>query len=441
MQPPVFSRPLQRLIMLVAVLIPVTSSFDIFLIVNIGGNFRFCQIVAPILIALAIVKANRRGRLPVLALLPLCLWLAVQCTFIPATNFWPKSVAYCVWLAVNIALMFSYVQLFGDDTARLQALLRCYIFSFVIIAGFGVLQFTLPLLGLPAILVTQWWIPDFLPRANGFSYEPSYFATYLLIGFVLVSALRYARSPLLSRRALTATYWVLALGIILSSSRMGIIFLLLEIGLSQIRPWAAAIGDFAGLRLSRSRMHALAPSLLMLMFVSALGSVAAIALERNPMVMLMFLNGTGISDTAAHSVLEREGSFEETLQVFAEHPLIGRSLGGVSSAIANLNGETVHSFEESKPFEGMSVFAEGLAGSGLFGFIPFVWFLIVTIREPLRIARATSPFHSALLHAFVRSLVFAWAILQVNQNMLRPYLWVHLAMLATVYASARKAAA
>jgi uncharacterized membrane protein YfcA len=179
----------------------------------------------------------------------------------------------------------------------------------------------------------------------------------------------------------------------------------------------------------------------MLVLISALGTVAAMAFERNPTVLLMFLNGTGISDTAAHSVLEREGSFEETLQVFADHPFIGRSLGGVSSAIANLNGEIVHSFEESKAFEGMSVFAEALAASGVFGFIPFVWFLIVTTREPLRVARVTSPFHSAILRAFTRSLVFAWAILQVNQNILRPYLWVHLAMLATVYASARKSTA
>ena len=338
----------------------------------------------------------------------------------------------------SIALIFSYVQLFAEDSVALRVLLRWYIFSFVLIAGFGILQFTLPLLGMPALLVTQWWIPGFLPRVNGFSYEPSYFATYLLIGFVFVSSLRNARSPLLSRRALAAAYWVLALGIVLSSSRMGIVFLLLEFGLSQGRPWAAAVRDFVRLRISRSRIRALAPSLLGLIFVSAIGSVAAIALERNPMVMLMFLNGTGISDTAAHSVLQREGSFEDTLQVFGDHPFIGRSLGGVSSAIANLNGETVHSFEESKAFEGMSVFAEALAGSGVFGVIPFIWFLIVTIREPLAIARSASPFHSAILHAFVRSLVFSWAILQVNQNILRPYLWVHLAMLATICAAARK---
>jgi len=36
------------------------------------------------------------------------------------------------------------------------------------------------------------------------------------------------------------------------------------------------------------------------------------------------------------------------------------------------------------------------------------------------------------------ALVFEWAILQLNQNILRLYLWVHIALLATVFAAARR---
>jgi hypothetical protein len=115
-------------------------------------------------------------------------------------------------------------------------------------------------------------------------------------------------------------------------------------------------------------------------------------------------------------------------------------LGGVSAAIADLQGEKVNSFEASKNFEGMSVFAEALAASGIIGIIPFVWFLVTTILKPVRLARLASPFYSVLLRALVRSLVFAWAILQFNQNMLRPYLWVHIAILVTVYTAALQSA-
>ena len=163
------------------------------------------------------------------------------------------------------------------------------------------------------------------------------------------------------------------------------------------------------------------------------------ALENNPAVMLMFLNGTGLSDTAAHSVVERESAFADTLQVFLDHPLAGRSLGGVSSSIADLHGQEIQSFGDLKQFEGMNVFAEVLAASGVIGVIPFVVFLVVTIRKPIRLARVMEPSYAGLLHGLVRSLFFAWAILQFNQNLLRPYLWVHLAILASVYATGLQA--
>jgi hypothetical protein len=183
----------------------------------------------------------------------------------------------------------------------------------------------------------------------------------------------------------------------------------------------------------------LIPSLLSLTFIVTLSGGTVMLLNNNPVLLFMFLNGTGISDTAAHSVVERENSFEETVAVFVQHPLIGRSLGGISSAIAEYQGDTIRSFEDAKTIEGMSVFAEVLAASGVVGFIPFLCFLVVTIRDPLRLARIAPPFYSSLLYGLVRSLIFTWAILQFNQNVLRTYLWAHLAILATVYAATLKA--
>jgi hypothetical protein len=180
----------------------------------------------------------------------------------------------------------------------------------------------------------------------------------------------------------------------------------------------------------------LIPSLLLIILLGGSGTATSLAIEKNPVLALAFLNGTGIADTAAHSVVQREDAAQDTFAVFLQHPLIGRSLGGVSSAIAELHGEKIHSFEASKEFEGMSVFAEALAASGLIGIIPFGWFLVTTVLKPWQLARASGHFYSTLLRALLRSLLFAWAILQLNQNVLRPYLWTHLAILATVYAAA-----
>ncbi len=435
------SGPLNRAAQVAAVLILLTSSFDIFLILEAGGNYRFCQIVTAPLVLLAIVKAARGARIPVLGALPLLVWLVFQILFIPATDFWPKSVGYCLWLLLNLGLMFSFVQLFSDNVRALIKLLQWYMYSFGLVASFGIVQFLLPLLGFGGPLVKQWLIPGVLARVNGFSYEPSYFATYLLIGFVLTGSLRRNCSSLLPRRTLLAIYWLTFTGIVLSSSRMGILFLFIDVLLSQLRPWFSFLADFLKFRIVLSKLRLLVPSFLSILFIGVIAAGTSLAIENNPALVLMFLNGTGISDTAAHSVIQREGAFEETLTVFVQHPLIGRSLGGVSAAIGDLQGQKINSFEASKNFEGMSVFAEALAASGVIGILPFVWFLITTFRKPLRLARLASPFYSVLLRALARSLLFAWVILQFNQNMLRPYLWTHLAILATVYAAALQSVA
>jgi hypothetical protein len=434
------SGPLNRAAVVVAILVTLTSSFDIFLVLEAGGNYRFCQIITPVLICLAIVKAARCGTIPVLGALPLSIWFLFQILFIPAAGFWPKSLGYCLWLLLNFGLLFSYVQLFGDNFILLTRVLRWYVYSFALIASFGIVQFILPVLGFGGLFVKQWWIPGELARVNGFSYEPSYFATYLLVGFVFTGALRRNRSSLLPSINLLAIYWLTAVGIILSSSRMGIVFLFADVFLSQLKPWFSFFADFLKGHIIFFKLRALLPSFLSIAFLGVIVVGASTAIERSPAIALMFLNGTGISDTAAHSVIERENALGETLTVFLEHPLIGRSLGGVSAAIADLQGEKVNSFEASKNFEGMSVFAEALAASGVIGIIPFVWFLVTTILKPVRLARLASPFYSVLLRALVRSLVFAWAILQFNQNMLRPYLWVHIAILVTVYTAALQSA-
>ena len=432
------SGPLRLIAIAAATFVILTSSFDIFLVAQIGPNIRFCQIIAPVLILLAALRAARGVRLPLLGAIPVCLWLLFQFAFVPITGFWPKSLGYCFWLLLNIAIVYSFVYLFGDDGPALVWIVRCYAWSFAVIAVCGIIQFCLPLFGLATPLVTEWWIPGRLARVNGFSYEPSYFATYLLIGFVFAGSLRRARTKLMSPGALLSIYWLTLVGILLSSSRMGIVFVIAEIFVAQLTPWLFFLKDLGKLRIVWRHARALAPSLAVIGLLTIAIGAAAKELRDNPATMLMLLNGTGLSDTAAHSVVERESSFEDTLHVFAGHPVIGRSLGGVSFAIGQLHGEDLHSFEASKQFEGMNIFAEVLAASGVIGVVPFVCFLVVLIGRPLKLGNNVPPAYAALMRSLVRSLLFALAILQFNQNILRPYLWMHIAILATVYAAAQR---
>src|SRR6185312_11963478 len=238
--------------------------------------------------------------------------------------------------------------------------------------------------------------------------------------------------------ALLLIYWLALIGIVLSSSRMGIVFVIAEILLAQLAPWLSFLKDLTRFRIVWRHAGALAPSFAVIALLSAAIIGTARELRDNPATMLMLLNGTGLSNTAAHSVVERENSFEDTLDAFVEHPVIGRSLGGVSYAIGQAHGEDLHSFEASKQFEGMNIFAEVLAASGVVGIIPFVFFLAALIGKPWKLAKNIAPGNAALLRSLVRSLLFVLAILQFNQNILRPYLWIHVAILATAYAAAQR---
>jgi hypothetical protein len=434
---PTLSGPLNRFALVLAGLIVLTSSFDIFLVFELGGTFRFGQLLAPLLATIALIRAVSGGYTSTLGALPAFTWLLVQLVFFPVTDFWPKSLGYCFWLLLDLSLLFSFVQLFSDNREALITLLRWYLYSFGVIATFGIVQFLLPLAGLPAPLVVEWFLPGSIARVNGFSYEPSYYASYLLIGFVLVAALRRSQIHPLSPKAMNAIYWLTATAIVLSSSRMGIAFLLLDVISYPVRKWILALKNPKKIIFGPIRLKAALPVAIFLCVTGTGIFAAQRMIGQHPEIVPILAAGTGAYGTAAHSVVMRQDSFTDTLTVFAQNPLIGRSIGGVSSAIAELHGYAVTSFRDSKPFEGMSVFAEALAGSGIFGIVPFVMFLILTIYKPLKLAGSTPLFYSAWLRALVRALIFEWAILQFNQNILRPYLWIHIAILATVYAAAR----
>jgi hypothetical protein len=435
---PRLSEPLGRFALALAALVVVTSSFDIFLVFEAGGTFRFGQLLAPVLAAIAIIRAVSGGHAPTLGALPLFAWLLVQLVFFPVTDFWPKSLGYCFWLCLDLSLMFSFVQLFSDNRRALIILLHWYLYSFGIVAVFGIIQFLLPLAGLPAPLIADWWVPERVARVNGFSYEPSYYASYLLIGFVLTAALQHSELRGLNPKITRAIYWLCASAIVLSSSRMGITFLLLDVisyPAKKLLCLAKHPRRFLFAPIQPKKLIPFAISFCALGLAS-FGTIRFV--KGNPEIVTMLVAGTGVYGAAAHSVVARQDSFNDTLTVFEQHPWIGRSIGGVSSAIAELHGEQITSFKESKPFEGMSVFAEALAGSGLIGVVPFVIFLVATIYKPVKLAKSTSVFYSVWLRALVRALLFELAILQLNQNILRPYLWIHFAVLALVYSAAQQ---
>jgi hypothetical protein len=427
------------LLMLAAAVIFFTSSFDKFLSLDLGPNVRIAQLVSLVLIAAALLT-HRMGlamEMPLGA--PwLLAWCGIQLAFVPVAEFWEKSMAYCVWLVLNIALSFAMVNLFAGNFVRLQTLLKLYLGSFVFAASFGIVQFVLPIVGGPALLIEQWWLPGRVPRVNGFSFEPSYYATYLIVGLVCLGSLRRSGVAEFRTWKWTLAHSLMMVAMILCSSRIGIAFVLLELAIQPVRRLARVARRpslVLGFNVSGRKILIAAAC----MWFAYIGAVKAVDwLAENPDTIREVAWGTGLLGTASHSVDERQDHFEDTIQAIADHPWMGSSLGGVTESVASYMGIKPQNFEETKRYEGQSIFAEVVAASGIPGSIPFFCFLAIYLAAPLRLARKASPLQAAWLRALVLSLVFEWAILQFNQNILRLYLWVHIAVLATVFAAVQR---
>ena len=127
----------------------------------------------------------------------------------------------------------------------------------------------------------------------------------------------------------------------------------------------------------------------------------------------------------------------QTWKVFLQSPWYGYSLGGIAPAIAELNGATSITQEIVKNYEGLCIFLEILAASGIIGFLFFVFFLSKILLSSLLLKKETKKrpqefsnfppisLHNLLLIGLIAQLI----LLCLNQNVLRNYLWIHFAML------------
>jgi hypothetical protein len=203
-----------------------TISFDVFLVLNIGPNIRIAQLFFIIPMMLGLLRAVVvKVKWPI-GFSSLLLWMIFIFAFVPNSGYIPKGVGYAGWLAFNIIFLFTTVQMFSTEE-KLLALIRWYIHSFAFVGSFALMQFALGISGLGAPLITQWWIPGALPRINAFSYEPSFFVTYLIFGWVFVLYLRCLKVPILPFRLLTFYAVILTAALIVSGSRLGLLMMLL----------------------------------------------------------------------------------------------------------------------------------------------------------------------------------------------------------------------
>lgn len=395
-------------------------SSDIFLVWRIGGfSFRAAQFVLALIVGAGLVGASFAKpadlRWP-LGFTPLLIWGALNFAFLLNGQSLSRNVGYMTLQLFTVALVFVAVQEFGNRE-RLNVLLRWYVYAYSASAILGIIQFVLPCVGVDPPLVRQWWIPGVFARVNGMTYEPSYYAMYMLCGWVTIGYLKVNRSELLPAKRLNTAFVLMTLALILCSSRMG--WMMMAVWSCLRMFWWFRNKNFKALRRAA-------------LVVFGVVVTAAIILA-GPGSFLV--KGLGVSeDSGDFSRAQRQADFDDTIMVFKDHPVLGVGLGGVGPEIAHMRHMPQVDRDDEVRVEGQCTSAEILAGTGIVGFMVYAVYMGTLFTAPFRLKRA-----SVELRALAWGLIFLIAILQFNQTILRLYVWFHIALLSACYSIERRA--
>lgn len=331
-----------------------------------------------------------------------------------------NAIGYDLWLLFDIIqiLAFSY---YLSTQETIASLIRKYILCFDAFAILGLLQWGLQFFNINFFIMQI----SAMHRSNGFSYEPSFYATYMLMGAIVCLYLIERRNyRSMNSVFLYASTLLIVAALILSTSRMGLLVLAIYVVFRGV----VCLTSYIKMRASWTRL------LFTLMPIMAgLGVIAiVIAVELELPFILTYFEGIGIGGTASHSTDVRMMSTEDTWKLFLSSPIIGCSLGGIDAAI--LHSKMIGYTTAGNGSASMCVALEALCAYGIIGaFFFFKYIYDLSLGSFLKVRKHKGDKKDReMIYAMILAFVFEFVILQFNQNILRPTFWVHIALLTTV---------
>ncbi|MFN9710350.1 MAG: O-antigen ligase family protein [Bacteroidota bacterium] len=352
------------------------------------------------------------------------IWFIFLVSFIPNSILITRGIGYLVWLAIFVVFAIA-LAMYVKDLDHFRKLLYIYINSFTIISIAGIVQWLLTLMGFDVLI--NYYFRSGIPRLHGFSYEPSYFSTYLFIPWVFhfllyFSNLSEVKQKVYNRYALA----ILTMVMFLSFSRMGILLIILII----------AAKAFLILRAAAIKKTIFLFELRFISMAWTFFIISSLLALVNLKKFLSVFEGLPILSKYSHSATIRIDDFINTWNIFIDSPFIGYSLGGIAPAIAKYKGHIEITQELVKKTEGMCIFLEVLAASGIIGFLFFAVFFTKFIWSTKILKQLSVKKSSDSIYLWIsvhRLLIIAWLfqllLLCLNQNILRNYVWVHIAIL------------
>lgn len=297
-----------------------------------------------------------------------------------------------------------------------KLILRIYFFSFLCIGAYATIQVFLSCCGVILPHVSQ-VIAGRIARAQGLSYETSYYALYMT-PFTIFQTTQYL---LQDPRERSLKDLVVANFLLLISTSSGCIFTYLA--------FLACLGLFKFINILKK------VSVLKVLYKFALYAACAslfMSLINPELVSGMFLKFFFTKFTH-NSFLERWNGLVMYWFVFLENFWTGTGLGGATTFLLLKLGATQINLLDPNTLRAADIVAtnvttELLASLGIIGGICFgflFWVVYKKFRNAYRIPHMDKEDHIKLT-AFALSLCVTFFTLQFNQSIMRCYIWAHL---------------
>lgn len=394
----------------------IVAAFDV-----AGLTVRVSQLISMAAMFFFLLRIIRFGNVKILTpYYNLLIVIVINTICIVNSKTLFNAVGYDLWLIFDCVQVLTFTY-FLSKQETIYSIVHKYIMCFNVFAVIGFVQFALQFVGIN-FYVTQY---NDLHRSNGFSFEPSFYATYMIMGAIICLYLLERRNYKCMRKRTLILSTVLNVGaVIISTSRMGLIVILLYV----------VYRGFMSLRIYiHMRAHFIKILFSLMPIMVGIGLIAFIlAVEFEVPFVMHYMSGLGIGGASSHSADARMTGFKDTWTLFLDSPFLGCSLGGIDAGIIEYKARNYTVANNGGA--SMCISLEALAAYGIVGaffFFKYMWDL--TVGGYLKAKkRPGEQSEREPVYAMLIALFFEFMILQLNQNVLRPPFWVHIALVSTM---------
>ncbi len=418
----IFQNPANGLI-LIAFFLPFEriGSYDI-----AGVTVRLSQVLALITMAAWLIEGLTKKEIKPVKnpiYLPLVLFLLINIIALVNSPNLAKSILVLGFTIFTILVSLLIPNLV-KETATLQKIIKTLLWSSLLVTLFGLYQFAGDMLGLPETLTglrSQYTkvILGFT-RVQSTALEPLYFANYLLIPICLAVVLFLNKNRKFRPLFLLSIIGLGVLNLILTASRGGYLALLASLIVIAIFYWRKIF--------SLKNVIGLLAVLILIVFI--LPKIMGLAAEENPLqpnLGQFISHAKNLFGGAAYE--ERVERYEQALNLWHQHPLIGSGPGSFGPLVA------IHPLQQ--PEEGWAIVnnepLELLAETGIFGLVIMGLIVIILIIRSLALARFTqNQEFKALLVAFLAAFIGIIVQYQTFSILYIMHIWFTIGMLIAI---------